>query len=417
MGPNGVARTLNRLKSKQVESLGAGRHADGGGLYLDRDDQGRSRWVFMWTRNGKRREMGLGPANKDGVSLARAREAAAAARDVLSKGGDPIEAREAAKREPVPVPTFGDVADAFVKSLSPQWRNEKHRAQWAMTLKVYAKSLRPVPVDRIDTEAVLNVLQPVWQAKPETASRLRGRIERVLDAAKAKGHRSGENPARWRGHLDHLLPRRQKLTRGHHEALAYEDLPAFIGRLHAREGVAALALEFLILTAGRSGEIRGARWSEIDLEAKVWTVPASRMKAAREHRVPLSKRAVELLEAVKPLATGEDASSCFVFPGPATTKPLSENAFGMLLKRMKVDVTAHGFRSSFRDWTGEVSSFPREVAEAALAHTVGDATERAYRRGDALEKRRKMMEAWARYCEPRAADGGKLLPFQRKRQA
>jgi len=398
-----VGRTLNRLKSKQVESLGPGRHADGGGLYLDRDEHGRSRWVFMWARNGKRREMGLGPAHKDGVSLAKAREAAAIARDVLSKGGNPIEARDAAKREPIPVPTFGEAADELVKSLGPQWRNEKHRSQWSMTLKVYAKPLRDLAVDKIDTEAVLRVLKPLWQVKPETASRLRGRIERVLDAAKAKGHRSGENPARWRGHLDHLLPKRQRLTRGHHEALAHEELPNFITELRRREGVAALALEFLILTAARSGEVRGARWSEVDFGSKVWTVPASRMKAGREHRVPLSARAIEILEALQPLAAADQSGQPHIFPGPSAGVPLSVNAFGALLKRMKASVTAHGFRSSFRDWAGEVSTFPREVAEAALAHVVGDATERAYRRGDALEKRRKLMDAWAGYLAPRAS--------------
>lgn len=407
-----MSRTLNRLKSRQVETLGPGRHADGGGLYLDRDENGRSRWVFMWTRNGKRREMGLGPANKDGVSLGKAREAAAAARQALLDGSDPIEARDAAKRTPAPVPNFGEMADELVKALGSQWRNPKHRAQWSMTLKVYAKPLRSLPVNRIDTEAVLEVLKPIWLAKPETASRLRGRIERVLDAAKAKGHRNGENPARWRGHLDHLLPKRQKLTRGHHEALAYADLPGFVGELRGREGVAALALEFLILTAARSGEVRGAKWSEVDLKAKVWTVPASRMKAGREHRVPLSARAVEILEHVQPLATGKP-DKAYVFPGPAATKPLSENAFGALLKRMKVEVTAHGFRSTFRDWAGEVSTFPREVAEAALAHVVGDATERAYRRGDALEKRRRLMDAWAGYSAPRAA-GSNVRQLGRK---
>jgi integrase len=407
-----MARTLNRLKSKQVDALGAGRHADGGGLYLDRDEQGRSRWLFMWTRNGKRREMGLGPANKDGVALAKARDAAATAREVLSKGGDPIEARDAAKREPVPVPTFGEAADAFVKSLSPQWRNEKHREQWAMTLKVYAKPLRSLPVDRVDTSGVLAVLKPIWQSKPETASRVRGRIERVLDAAKAKGHRSGENPARWRGHLDHLLPKRQKLSRGHHAALPYEQLPDFMGALRGREAVAASALEFLILTAARTGEVLGATWAEIDLKAKVWTVPAGRMKAGREHRVPLSVRAIKVLEAVKPLAIGREPARLPVFPSQEAGKPLSSMALAMLLRRMDVKTTVHGFRSSFRDWAGEASNFPREVAEAALAHTVGDATERAYRRGDALEKRRKLMEAWAGYAEPKAK-GSNVRPFGR----
>ena len=244
-----------------------------------------------------------------------------AVREVAKAGGDPIEARDAVPAEPVPVPTFGEVADEFLSSLSTQWRNEKHRAQWKMTLKTYAKPLRPLPVDRVDTPAVLEVLQSVWLTKPETASRLRGRIERVLDAAKAKGFRTGENPARWRGHLDHLLPKRQKLTRGHHAALPYGEVSDFIADLRGREAVAALALEFLILTAARSGEVLGATWGEIDLKAKVWTVPATRMKAGREHRVPLSKRAVTVLEAMKPLATSPGATAkqadLPVFPGRA----------------------------------------------------------------------------------------------------
>ncbi len=404
-----MARTLNRLKAKQVEALGPGRHADGGGLYLDRDDQGRSRWLFMWTRNGKRREMGLGPAGPNGVSLASARSKASAARDTVLRGADPIDERKAAAAGPARVWTFGDLADDFVAALSPQWRNEKHRAQWRMTLTKYAAPLRALPVESVQTADVLAVLQPVWQLKPETASRLRGRIERVLDAAKARGLRGGENPARWRGHLDHLLPRRQKLTRGHHAAMPYEDVPEFTGQLREREAVAALALEFLILTAARSGEVLGARWSEIDLHSKVWTVPAERMKGGRLHRVPLTARAVSILEAAKPLSGGDDAAKSHVFPGQRTGQ-LSAMALAMLLRRMNVEQTVHGFRSSFRDWAGEVSTFPREVAEAALAHTVGDSTERAYRRGDALEKRRMLMEAWAAYLGERNAQ---VLAFQR----
>jgi integrase len=400
-----AGRTLRRLTAKQVEAFGPGRHADGGGLYLDRDKHGRSRWIFMWARGGKRREMGLGPAGKDGVSLADARDDAEKARKALRGGLDPIVVRDAENAAPVVVPTFGETADAFVKSLSPQWRNEKHRAQWSMTLKTYAKPLRQLPVDQIDTAAVLDVLQPLWLTKPETAARLRGRIERVLDAAKAKGHRSGENPARWRGHLDHLLPKRQKLTRGHHAALPYADLPALIVDLRSRDAVAALALEFLILTAARTGEVLGATWGEIDLKGKVWTVPAARMKGGREHRVPLSAQAVAVLDKVKLLAASDEVSAMPVFPGPQRGKPLSGMALAMLLRRMKVETTVHGFRSSFRDWAGEASTFPREIAEAALAHTVGDATERAYRRGDALEKRRKLMEAWAGYIERGASTG------------
>ncbi len=389
-----MSRQLNKLAALKVKSLGAGRHSDGGGLYLDRDEGGRSRWVFMWKVKGKRREMGLGSAAPGGVSLAQARVEAAKAREALQNNLDPIEARDAVPEEPKPVPTFGEVADTLVADLGPQWRNSKHRAQWAMTLKEYAAPLRAMPVDKVDTDAVLAVLKPIWSTKAETASRLRGRIERVLDAARAKGDRSGENPARWRGHMKHLLPQRQKLQRGHHAAMPFEELPAFITRLRERDAVAAMALEFLILTAARSGEVLGATWAEIDLEAKLWTVPAERMKAGREHRVPLSPRAVAILEKVKPLASG-----AYVFPGRrGKGAPLSGMALQMLLRRMKVEVTPHGFRSSFRDWAGELSHFPREIAEAALAHTVGDATERAYRRGDAVEKRREMMAAWAEFA-------------------
>lgn len=412
-----MARTLNRLTAAGVGSLGPGRHADGGGLYLDRDGQGRSRWVFLWKREGKRREMGLGaagkPTDKNAVSLAKARLAADSARGVVKAGGDPIEARDAVPEAPVVVPTFGKIADDFVASMSAQWRNEKHRAQWSMTLKEYAAPLRPIPVDQIDTAAVLEVLQSIWMEKPETASRLRGRIERVLDAARAKGHRSGENPARWRGHLDHLLSKRQKLTRGHHAAMPYPEVAAFVAGLRKREAVAANALEFLILTAARSGEVLGATWGEIDLKAAVWTVPAARMKAGREHRVPLGARALEVLEAVKPLANPTPKgglAAAHVFPGQARGAALSGMSLAMLMRRMKVTTTVHGFRSSFRDWVGEASTFPSDIAEAALAHTVGDATERAYRRGDALEKRRKMMEAWAGYVATKPKSPN-VIPF------
>ncbi|MFN3815165.1 tyrosine-type recombinase/integrase [Brevundimonas sp.] len=381
-----------------------GRHADGGGLYLVVGPGAARSWIFLFRWHGRLKEMGLG--GLAGVSLAKARAKAEAARALVADGVNPIEA----KREQEAVPTFGDFADAVVADLSPQWRNPKHRAQWTNTLTTDAAQLRPLRVDCIETADVLATLKPIWATKPETASRLRGRIERVLDAAKAKGHRTGENPARWRGHLDHLLPKRQKLTRGHHAALPFGDVPAFVGDLRQREAVAALALEFLIFTAARSGEVRGATWAEMDLKAKVWTVPAMRMKAGREHRVPLSARAVQILEAVQPLANGE--AGAVVFPS-AKGKPLSDAAFQALLIRMERNgqFTPHGFRSSFRDWAGEVSTFPRELAEEALAHVVGDATERAYRRGDALEKRRKLMNAWAGYCDPNRS--ATVVPIRR----
>ena len=272
---------------------------------------------------------------------------------------------------------------------------EKHKAQWKSTLGTYAAPLHIKAVDAIGTDDVLAVLEPIWTDKAETASRLRGRIEKVLDAAKAKGFRDGENPARWRGHLDHLLPRRSKLARPHHPAMAYENVPAFVGNLREREGTAALALEFCILTAARSGEVLGLRWPEIDFGRAVWTVPAARMKSGREHRVPLSGRAIAILRGLAASNQGE-----FAFAGRRLNKPLSSMAMEMILRRMNVtDATVHGFRSSFRDWAGNVSTFPREIIETALSHVVGDQAEQAYRRSDALEKRRNLMEAWASYCE------------------
>jgi integrase len=293
--------------------------------------------------------------------------------------------------------TFGEAADALIESMSSSWRNEKHRAQWKMTLTVYCEPLRSKPVTEIDTEHVLKVLQPLWTAKPETASRLRGRMERVFDFARARGQGSGENPARWRGHLDAVLPKRAKLTRGHHKAMPFDEVPAFMVALRERDGIAARALEFAILTAARSSEVFGASWSEFDLETRVWTVPAARMKAGRVHRVPLSARAVEILQEMQ-----QKRLSDLVFPGTKPGRPLSVMALEMVLRRMKVDVTVHGFRSAFRDWAGERTHFPREVAEAALAHLVGDAVERAYRRGDALEKRRKLMDAWSGFLTQQA---------------
>jgi integrase len=389
-------REIHRLTARKVETLKApGVYLDGEGLRLLVDPNGSKRWRLRFRFDGKDREMGLGGfharGNEPAVTLALARDRAELAREHIRAGRNPIIEGLGERR----VPTFGEAADRLIDSLGPQWRNAKHRAQWAMTLRDYAGPIRETKVDAIDTEAVLRVLKPVWKAKPETASRLRGRIERVLDAARAKGERQGENPARWRGHLDHLLPARQRLTRGHHAAMAYPELPAFLAALREREAVAALGLEFLILTAARTGEVLGATWDEIDLAAKVWTVPAKRMKAGREHRVPLSPAALAVLDKLAALRQGDH-----LLPGHCKEQPLSGMAFAMLLRRMGVGVTVHGFRSTFRDWAGEASTFPREIAEQALAHTIGDATERAYRRGDALEKRRRLMEAWARYCEP-----------------
>ena len=376
---------INRLTSRTVDTKSTpGMHPDGQGLYL-RIGKGK-RWVYVYQWQGKRREMGLGPAL--GSNLAQARRDAASAREMVRRGVDPIAARQAEKRVGI---TFGEVADAYIQSHKDGWRNAKHRQQWTNTLATYAVSLRPLPVADVTTADVLSVLRPIWTAKPETASRVRGRIENILDAAKAQGLRTGENPAAWRGNLAHLLPKRSKLTRGHHRALPYARMPSFWQALDARMGVAAKALQFTILTAARTSETLGARWSEMDLQSGVWTVPPERTKTAKLHRVPLSAEALAILEGVRPFG-GE-----FVFP-TARGNPLSNASMDAVLKRMRVDATVHGFRSTFRDWAGEETNFTREVVEQALAHKVGDEVERAYRRGDALEKRRAVMKAWAKFC-------------------
>ena len=393
---------MGKLTARKVETAKPGKYGDGGGLQLAVAPTGAKKWVLRFLWQGNAREMGLGAYPE--VGLAEAREKAMAGRRLARSGIDPIAERKQDRR----VPTFGKLADEVVAEQSKGFRNEKHKAQWAVTLREYAAPLRPMPVDAITTEDILAVLKPIWSTKTETASRLRGRIERVLNAAKAKGCRSGENPAAWRGHLENLLPKRQKLTRGHHAAMPYPDIPAFVAKLRTRKAVAALALEFAILTAARSGEVLGAQWSEIDFDAGVWTIPAKRMKAAREHRVPLSKRAVAILNKMNEARTGDH-----IFPGWVRGRPLSVMVMGMVLRRLDEHVTVHGFRSSFRDWAGNETHFPRELAEAALAHVVGDKAEQAYRRSDALEKRRALMEAWAQWCEPReAADN--VTPLRRK---
>lgn len=381
-----MPREINRLNARAVATITApGRHADGGNLYLSISPNGGRRWVFLYRWHGKPTELGFGSARD--VSLARARELASQARTNLAEGNNPKDARR-----PSESATFGECADRLIEAMRPSWRSSKHTAQWEMTLCEYAAPLRRLPVDKITTDDVLSVLKPIWDKKPETASRVRGRIERVLDAAKAQGLRAGENPARWRGHLNQLLPKRQRLTRGHHAAMPYNDVPAFVDDLQKRQATAASALEFVILTAARSGEVLGARWNEFDVDRAVWTVPASRMKAGREHRVPLSPRALEIVKAM-------DRNEPFVFVGQKQSRPLSSMALEMMLRRMKVEnATVHGFRSSFRDWAAEQTNFPNEVCEAALAHVIENKAEAAYQRSDLFEKRRKLMAAWCAYC-------------------
>jgi integrase len=396
-----MARKINRLNARVVATTTEhGRHADGGCLYLSISPNGGRRWVFLYRWHGKPTEIGFGSARD--VPLSRARELASQARAKLAEGNNPKDARRLSEGA-----TFGECADRLIEAMRPSWRNGKHAAQWEMTLREYAAPLRRLPVNKITTDDVLSVLKLFWNDKPETASRLRGRIERVLDAAKARGLRSGENPARWRGHLDQLLPKRPRLTRGHHAAMCYIDVPAFVADLQARQATAALALEFAILTAARSGEVIGARWVEFDLDRAVWTVPATRMKAGREHRVPLSRRALKILKAVHEARNGD-----FVFLGHKPGRSLSVMALEMVLRRMKVkDATVHGFRSAFRDWAAECTNFPNEVCEAALAHAIENKAEAAYRRGDLFDKRRKLMEIWASYCA--SPETRKIVAFGR----
>ena len=388
-----------RLNARKVETLTApGRYSDGGNLYLSISPNGGKRWTFFYRFGGKRREMGLGSAAKGQVSLAEARDKALEARRLLNAEKDPLEVRKAGEKADRAIPTFGAFADDYISAHRPKFRNPKHAAQWDMTLgDAYCKAIRSLPLNEIDTEAVLKVLQPVWQKVPETASRLRGRIENVLDAARARGFRDGPNPATWRGHLKTLLPARQRLTRGHHAALPYDDIPAFMADLRGRKSTAALALELAILTASRSGEVLNAQWSEFDLDKAIWTIPATRMKAGHEHRIPLTARAVQLVRGLKRLKHNPH-----VFPGHGKGQPLSGMAMTMQLRRMnRSDITVHGFRSTFRDWASEQTSFPHETCEHALAHRISDKAEAAYRRGDQFDKRRKLMEAWAAFCEPK----------------
>ena len=406
-----MVKTLEKLTPLRVQRLKApGLYSDGGGLYLQIKAAGARSWVFRYRMGGRKtpRDMGLG--SLETVSLADARGKATDKRNLILAGIDPIEARKrdkiAAALDATKAITFKECATAYIAAHREGWRNEKHAEQWTATLEAYAfPKIGKLPVRDIDAGAVLKVLEQkcddlsgkptFWTGKTETASRVRGRIEAILDWAKVRNYRSGENPARWRGNLEHSLPKRSKVQKvKHHAALPYADIGAFIAALRVREGVAARALEFVILTTARTGEVTGARWREIDLDARLWTVPADRIKGGKTHRVPLSERAVEILE-----DAGLGKPDDYVFPGGKVGKPLSENAMLAVLARMeRDDLTSHGFRSTFRDWAAEQTNYPREVAEMALAHVVSDKVEAAYRRGDLFEKRRRLMDDWAGYC-------------------
>jgi integrase len=391
---------VNRL-SASFRPKRPGMYCDGLGLYLQVTERSKGHvnesWVLRYAIGGKPRYMGLG--RRAEVTVAQAREKCRELRQLIREGLDPIRHRDTQKAKNLAAQaeliTFDDCAAQYIRQHQAGWRNPKHAAQWSSTIKTYASPrIGKMSVADITTTHVMKVLEPIWQTKTETASRVRGRVESILDWATTCGYRQGDNPARWNGCLENLLPAPSKVRKvEHHAALPYADVPAFMAELRQREGVAALALEFTILTAARSGEVRLAAWSEMDVHKKTWTIPAERMKGGRGHVVPLCERTLEILESLRGQGSG------LVFPGQYD-KPLSDMSLTAVLRRMgRGDLTAHGFRSSFRDWCGDETDFARETAEAALAHVVGDKAEQAYRRSDALEKRRRLMQAWADYCE------------------
>jgi integrase len=398
---------MGRLTLRALPGLAKrqGRHKDGDGLSLRVLDGDRRYWGYRFRCGGKETEISLGTYPK--IGLDEARRLHAAARAKVLHGEDPRAEKRARRASKIAAstatgiealkPTFGQIAEGYVETHERSWRSTKHRVQWRNSLRAYCAGLYATPVDQIDTAAVLAVLKPAWASKPETAARVRGRIEIILNAARALGHIDPDraNPARWKGHLDQLLPKRPKLARGNHTAMPYADLPAFMVKLSAVPGTAARALEFLILTAARSGEVLGAQWDEIDRDGMVWAVPATRMKAAKQHRVPLSEPAAAIL---RRQLEARHKDHPYVFPGQRPRRGLNGMALAMAMRRLgAAEFTVHGMRSAFRDWAGDRTDFAREIAEAALAHQVGNAVEAAYRRGDALMKRRELMTAWAAF--------------------
>lgn len=389
-------RVLTALKIRQ--NLKTGMYADGLGLYLKVRAGNSKSWIFRYRIGGRLRDMGLGPFHT--VSLAEAREKVEVCRAMRLKGLDPLEERrneqQAKVIEAAEAITFESCAESYIAAHKDGWKNGKHADQWMATLQTYVYPVfKDKPVAAIDDVLVLKVLQPIWKDKTETASRVRGRMERILDWARVMKYRTGDNPARWKGHLDHLLPKRSKVaTIVHHAALPIDETPSFIQILRREETVVARAFEFCILNATRTNETMGMRWDEYDEQAQLWTVPAARMKAGRDHRIPLAQRSQRILAEMREFRTSD-----FVFPGGVQEHPLSSMAFLMLLRRLgRNDITAHGFRSTFRDWAAERTDFPNEVVEMALAHTISNKVEAAYRRGDLFDKRRQLSEAWAAFC-------------------
>jgi integrase len=393
-----MARLEKKLSAVALKKLGSGLHGDGLNLWFQVTPRGNRSWLLRYYRNGRAKAMGLGPLHT--VSLAEAREKALAARKLILAGLDPMDERDKvaaeARLNAARAITFRTAAERYIDAHRAGWKNAKHADQWMATLATYAYPVvGDLPVARIDVGHVMKVIEPIWAKKTETASRVRGRMESVLDWATARGYRSGDNPARWRGHLDKLLPARSKVQRVEHfAAMSYAQVPAFMRLLAKTPGVSALGLRFTILTAARTGDTIGATWDEIDLKAALWVIPGVRMKAQREHRVPLSTPALEILR-----ATPRVRGTPYVFPGGRLGRPLSSMAMLETLRERRPGLTVHGFRSAFRDWAAECTPHPAEVAEMALAHIIKDKTEAAYRRGELLEKRRALMEDWAKFCD------------------
>jgi integrase len=405
----GKGKRLTALAAAKMSK--AGRYAAGDGLYLQVTKGGSKSWIFRYQRAGQARHMGLG--GFDILPLAEARQRAQDARKLLLDDIDPLENRRAqrveSRAQAARGVTFKRCAEEFIASQEVGWRNSDHRRQWRSTLERYAYPvLGDLPVAAIDGALVLRVLQPIWGSKPETASRVRGRIESILSRATVLDYRGGENPARWRGNLEYLLSDRKKVRAvKHHPALPYSEVSTFLADLRGRHGTAARALEVTILTALRSGEVLGTRWPEFDLQTRVWTIPKERMKGGREHKVPLSDRVIEIVESLP-------RDSEFVFAGLRRSQPLNVAAMLRVISRMKrTGITTHGFRSSFRDWASETTNHPNHVVEMALAHAIGDDVEAAYRRGDLLEKRRQLMAEWSEYCAKPATGGDNVLPLRR----
>jgi integrase len=401
------------LTQRKIERAKRGRYSDGHGLYLIVHNPNNKSFAFRYVRHGREHFMGLGAVHT--VDLKQARQKAREARLLLLEGIDPLDHRKAERAKlaatKAKLLTFREAAQRYFDQHEAKWRNAKHRWQYLTTLKMFAfPVLGDMPVGEIDTPAVLRAIEPHWRSKTETMSRTRGRIEAVLDWATVRGYRSGDNPARWKGHLSEVLPKPSQVAKvEHYPALPYAKLPAFMATLSQREGVGAKALRFAILTCARTGEVIGARWSEVDFAEKLWTIPAARMKAGHEHRVALSQAAVQLL---KSLPT-EDGNN-FVFIGPRPGNGLSSTTLMQTLRRMgHGDVSVHGFRSAFRDWCAECTNYPREVAEMALAHKISDKTEAAYRRGDLLKKRFLLAEAWSKYASSPPAAKATVVPMRR----